>query len=170
MFYFSHGCMEKSQGTGIESCSTWRTITCTVPMHGKIPRNGNWKTRENPVVTATVPSMHGKIPRNGNWKQYCTSPFGFFSNSMHGKIPRNGNWKYWIDNIKLEDFQSDAWKNPKERELKEKCFSDCWNIISFWDAWKNPKERELKDNRYACSCSWHIARCMEKSQGTGIER
>ncbi len=39
----------------------------------------------------------------------------------------------------------DAWKNPKERELKGKPTEACQGLTRLvLDAWKNPKERELK--------------------------
>ena len=37
----------------------------------------------------------------------------------------------------------DAWKNPKERELKA-LDGSTFNLAQSDDAWKNPKERELK--------------------------
>ncbi len=37
------------------------------------------------------------------------------------------------------------------------------------DAWKNPKERELKVKLPMQLTRRQIVRCMEKSQGTGIE-
>ena len=39
----------------------------------------------------------------------------------------------------------DAWKNPKQRELKEVTES-IFNRAGNNDAWKNPKQRELKVN------------------------
>src|SRR3990170_2962221 len=39
----------------------------------------------------------------------------------------------------------DAWKNPKQRELKETSL-DIFPIDFIADAWKNPKQRELKVN------------------------
>ncbi len=63
----------------------------------------------------------------------------------------------------------DAWKNPKERELK---VCDLWpeRHVLCGDAWKNPKERELKGTGHDVEAVGSECGCMEKSQGTGIER
>ena len=43
---------------------------------------------------------------------------------------------------------NDAWKNPKERELKDRKLNAAPNTTTAKDAWKNPKERELKGYFY----------------------
>ena len=38
----------------------------------------------------------------------------------------------------------DAWKNPKERELKEGIPTEVLRRFKVLDAWKNPKKRKMK--------------------------
>ena len=64
-------------------------------------------------------------------------------------------------------FLRDAWKNPKQRELKvDGMYWNSRRIDS--DAWKNPKQRELKGNTKPLT-GRNAPRCMEKSQAKGIE-
>jgi hypothetical protein len=59
------------------------------------------------------------------------------------KNPKEWELKVAKKSMVSSPMSLDAWKNPKEWELKvfNKFF---WNAIRRIDAWKNPKEWELK--------------------------
>ena len=162
-------------------------------MHGKIPRNGNWKVGSSLDGFSFPAHDAWKNPKERELKGIIICYLSPREVLMHGKIPRNGNWKPYWERYQLSDIFRDAWKNPKERELKVKpspnmllppprCMEksqgtgiertflplcDRWNPLKMHG--KIPRNGNWKMSILLASDFLTMWRCMEKSQGTGIE-
>ena len=170
--FASFRCMEKSQGTGIERATDPNVQWSSYPsMHGKIPRNGNWKPETEPAVKVKevpdawknpkerelkvdgllggkgfdIPGCMEKSQGTGierqNQRRRQTGP----SAEMHGKIPRNGNWKAMFEPVNVALLQLRCMEKSQGTGIESLDFAAMvLGLLSMG--------------------------CMEKSQGTGIER
>ena len=165
-------CMEKSQTKGIESFSFLYSFIVFIPEDAwKNPKQRELKVKG---VTLWQKMNRGRCMEKSQTKgiesSWKTLPHFLHCHRMHGKIPNKGNWKYQTYLLSLHSYPTDAWKNPKQRELKDLFVGHSFGF-SHGRCMEKSQTKGI-ESWFVMGSSIGLSRmgCMEKSQTKGIER